>query len=189
ELCIAVQIGVAKYSSIYGTFAAVPIVLFWVYVSWQIILIGAEVAFALQNVSTYRMEMQGDAACARTRFVVALSVMKVAAKAMVWNGPMFEVAAFARDNEVPVRVVNQVIRELVDADLLAELSGRPGYFVLVRSPDSIMVKDLFDVMFGAGDGLKDCGLDLAGSVGEIIQKTESGLDAALAGLTAKGLAA
>lgn len=189
ELCIAVQIGVAKYSSIYGTFAAVPIVLFWVYVSWQIILLGAEVAFALQNVSTYRMEMQAHSSSARSRFVVAMSVMKVAAKALLGNDPVFEAGAFAKENRVPVRLVNQVLRELTDAGLLAELSARPGFFVLLKSPDSIMVRDLFNVAFGSEGGLKESGLDLGGTVGDIMHKADVGLDAALAGLSTRSLAA
>lgn len=189
ELCIAVQIGVAKYSSIYGTFAAVPIVLFWVYVSWQIILLGAEVAFALQNVSTYRMEMQAHASSARSRFVLALSVIKIAARAMLENEPVFEAAAYAREKGVPVRLVNRVIRDLVDAGLLAELSERPGFFVLLKSPDSVTVKDLFNIAFGSGGSLEASALNLGGTIGEVIRKTDTGLDAALAGCNVRSLAA
>mgnify|MGYP001611678160 CR=1 FL=1 len=188
KLCVAMQIGVVKYSSIYGTFAAVPIVLFWVYVSWQIILLGAEVAFALQNVSTYRMEMQAHAASARSRFVVALSVIRAVAGAMQGSEPVFDSVAYVKEKKVPVRLLNQVLRELVAAGLLAEVSGRPGYFVLLKSPDIVTIKEVFNVVFGSGLNIEASGLNLGSSITDVIRKTDAGLETALAGISAKSLA-
>ncbi|NLB56573.1 MAG: YihY/virulence factor BrkB family protein, partial [Lentisphaerae bacterium] len=50
------QVGVTRYNAIYATFASVPIFLIWLYMSWQIVLLGAELGFALQNYATYKME-------------------------------------------------------------------------------------------------------------------------------------
>lgn len=41
KICAVAQVGIAKSSALYGSFALVPIVLAWLYMSWQIILIGA----------------------------------------------------------------------------------------------------------------------------------------------------
>ena len=54
KLCLSFQIGVAKYSAAFGSFAMVPIILFWVYISWQIILVGAEITYAIQNWKDYK---------------------------------------------------------------------------------------------------------------------------------------
>ena len=35
------QVGIAKSSALYGSFAFMPIVLAWLYMSWQIVLLGA----------------------------------------------------------------------------------------------------------------------------------------------------
>ena len=53
---IGFQVGVAKYNAIYGSFAALPLFLIWLQVSWMIVLFGAEISFAFQNVDTYELE-------------------------------------------------------------------------------------------------------------------------------------
>ena len=47
------QIVTAKYSAIYGGFAALPLFLLWLQISWLVVLFGAELSFAHQNVETY----------------------------------------------------------------------------------------------------------------------------------------
>lgn len=41
KLCVVAQIGIAKSSVLYGSFALLPIILAWMYMSWQIMLLGA----------------------------------------------------------------------------------------------------------------------------------------------------
>ena len=48
SLYINLQLGVARYNAIYGSFATVPLVLLWIYIGWVIFLIGAELVFAFQ---------------------------------------------------------------------------------------------------------------------------------------------
>jgi membrane protein len=53
---ISLQIGVAKYNTIYGSFATLPLFLVWMYLGWIFILTGAQIAFSFQNVQTYRRQ-------------------------------------------------------------------------------------------------------------------------------------
>ena len=48
SLYINLQLGMARYNAIYGSFATVPLVLLWIYIGWVIFLIGAELVFAFQ---------------------------------------------------------------------------------------------------------------------------------------------
>ena len=41
KLCAVAQVGIAKSSALYGSFAFLPIVLAWFYMSWQVVLLGA----------------------------------------------------------------------------------------------------------------------------------------------------
>lgn len=53
---IRFQTGVSNYNAIYGSFAAIPLFLIWLNLSWRIILLGAEISFADQNVDSYDFE-------------------------------------------------------------------------------------------------------------------------------------
>jgi membrane protein len=49
-LYTTLQIGMARYNAIYGAFAALPVFMTWLYVSWAVVLFGAEVSRATQDV-------------------------------------------------------------------------------------------------------------------------------------------
>ncbi len=55
DLYISLQIGVANYNAIYGSFATLPLFLVWIYLGWLFILAGAQVAYACQNLRGYRL--------------------------------------------------------------------------------------------------------------------------------------
>ncbi len=46
---IKFQIGVSSYGAVYGSFAALPLFLIWMQISWLILLAGAELAFSIEN--------------------------------------------------------------------------------------------------------------------------------------------
>lgn len=50
KLCAVAQVGIANSSALYGSFAFLPIVLAWVYVSWQIVLLGSSMTYAFECV-------------------------------------------------------------------------------------------------------------------------------------------
>lgn len=53
KLYILLQVGVANYNAIYGSFATVPLFLIWLQVGWTFILLGASLAHAIQYHETY----------------------------------------------------------------------------------------------------------------------------------------
>ena len=53
KVFILLQVGVANYNAIYGSFATVPLFLLWLHSAWLVFLLGAEVAFTTQHFNNY----------------------------------------------------------------------------------------------------------------------------------------
>lgn len=55
-LYLETQVFVTRLNGIYGAFAAVPLFMVWINIGWFIILIGAELSYAFQNVDSFNIE-------------------------------------------------------------------------------------------------------------------------------------
>ncbi len=187
-ICAMIQVGVGRAGKIYGSFAIVPILLFWVHMSWQIVLFGAEVAFAVQNYATFKMEQSARDANIKARMTLALSIIVEAARAMTGSAPRFEVANYAKTNRVPVRFLNAVIEELVQAGYLAQLSEKAGAFALLKVPSSISVSELMNVVMSSGAGPEDLGLISVDSrITDAVNSVTGGVDVSLHGANVESL--
>ena len=64
------------YGAIYGSFAALPLFLIWMQTSWLIVLFGAEVAFANQNIEHYEAESESINISNHMKQAVTLMILK-----------------------------------------------------------------------------------------------------------------
>ena len=150
------QVGVAKYNYIYGAFAAIPIFLFWLYITWVIWLLGAEFAFALQYSDTYQLEHAAESASMRSRVLLSVLVVHEAARAMREGGD-FHADELAKRHTIPTRLVHAVVRQLCELNILAKLEGadKTATFVLRRTPDVLKLGEVLQALLrGAPDELE-----------------------------------
>ena len=141
RICLTFQIGLAKYNTFFGSFAVVPILLFWVYISWIILLFGAEFSFAIQNADTYRVEGSSAGASARTRLLVALDLLAAAGRAVRRGDGLLRLADWAGGHHVSVRLVNGVVGSLVREGLLVETAEGSGVYAARFDPGAFTAAD------------------------------------------------
>ena len=121
NLYIYTQISVSKYSAIYGAFAALPLLFLLISISWHLVLLGAELSFAYQNVERYRYEMTAGHISAYQRKLAALVVMQEIACNFVSNKSPYTLSELSEQLDLPYRLVSNTINELQQCHFVTEV--------------------------------------------------------------------
>lgn len=128
---ITFQIGVVQYNAIYGSFAVLPLFLVWLQLSWLIVLYGAELSFAYQNVDTYEFEPDALQASHRLKTLLALQITHHLIKNFAAGGKPLTAREISHRLEIPIRFVNELLFELAKSNVLsvteAEGDGERGF--------------------------------------------------------------
>ncbi|MBW1828277.1 MAG: YihY/virulence factor BrkB family protein [Deltaproteobacteria bacterium] len=125
------QVGIAKYNAIYGSFAALPLFLIWLQLSWLIVLFGAEISFAIQNVDTYEFESDSLGISPGFRRLLSLQTAHQIIMTFVKKKKPLTAPQISHNLEIPIRLAHQILYELDDSRIISETncgdSIDPGY--------------------------------------------------------------
>jgi membrane protein len=119
---ITLQVGAVKYNAVYGSFAALPMFLIWVQISWMIVLFGAELSFAYENVRRYIFASEVKNISSGYKNKVSMLVMHLIIKRFLADGQGSSPDYIQKELGLPPRLVNEVIRDLMSAKLIAMIS-------------------------------------------------------------------
>lgn len=117
---IRFQVGITNYNAIYGSFAAIPLFLIWINLSWQIILFGAEISFADQNVDTYDFEDNSMRLSHAHKRLLAIMIMHRIIRQFEEGTHPLTSSDIAISLGIPTRLTNQLINQLIACELVSE---------------------------------------------------------------------
>lgn len=118
---VSSQIGVAQYNKIYGSFAALPLFLIWVQYSWFVVLFGAELTFAHQNVDHYELESDINNISDRYKRVIALMIANLVVKNFNEGKTALTAIEIATKLDLPVRLARVVVNEFTETGIFNEV--------------------------------------------------------------------
>jgi membrane protein len=121
---ITFQVGMARYNAIYGSFAALPLFLIWIQLSWMVVLFGAEISFAYQYANTYDFEPDRRFISPAFKKLLSLQISRlIISKFLKAESPLSAID-ISKTLEIPIRLTQQILDELVEAGILSDTEDK-----------------------------------------------------------------
>lgn len=145
---------VSNYNAIYGSFAALPLFLVWLQISWITLLFGAEIAFAWENTATQESdEWVYEDTSIRLQKLISLRIVLFCVNRFIKKESPATSREISRELKIPLKMTITLIEKLVDSNLLFEICfsrGRRGYSPAVDI-ESLTILDVISAFEQQGD--------------------------------------
>ncbi len=145
NIYITMQVGVAKYNAIYGSFATLPLFLIWIYLGWLFILSGAQVAFACQHLKTYRLIPYQSVPT--LKLAAAFDVMDLVYRAFSAKEPITEDDLVAGLPQYPPAIFMEILPLLTSGEILHRSQADERLLPAI-SPRYYDGREVVEIIFG-----------------------------------------
>jgi len=123
---ILFQVNVSKHNAIYGSFAALPLFLVWLQLSWLIVLFGAQISYAFQHADSHLFGPARPAISFHKKKLLCLLITHLVVKRFARGEKPFTAREISHDIKVPLSVVEDLLCELVASEVLSLIQRKNG---------------------------------------------------------------
>lgn len=120
-LYITGQINLTKYNAVYGSFAFLPLLLFWLQISWVIVLFGAKLCYVSQNLEFYNFENETKNISRRYKDYTTIIVLKKIITQFDNNAQPITSRELAAHYNIPIQLLQNILRLLLELQLVREV--------------------------------------------------------------------
>lgn len=153
---IDLQIGVSKYNAIYGSFAALPLFLAWLRISWLIVLLGAEISFSHQNQNLYEFKAETENISNRCRKILSVLLLNRIIHRFNGGEPPYLASELSTELKLPIRLTQNLLEGMVECNILT-MSYTPEpktpAFQPAQNIDNFTVAYVFNTLDASGSSI------------------------------------
>lgn len=118
------QFGMSNYNAIYGSFAAIPLFLVWTQLSWVIVLLGAELSYAMQNTHLYEFEREIVYLSPKRRKELSLLLLSTILQRFRQGDPPLTSEELSSLHALPLRLSRTLLQQMEECGLLVRIVNR-----------------------------------------------------------------
>lgn len=118
---VETQMGITRLGTLYGSFAAIPLLMIWVQMSWVVLLMGAQLSYYLQNITRYEFEFDVQTVSPRQKKRLLLLVMHSLIVDFVKGAKPRAPEEISLELNLPVRTVHECLDQLHEASMVTEV--------------------------------------------------------------------
>ncbi|MDR3137520.1 MAG: YihY/virulence factor BrkB family protein [Tannerellaceae bacterium] len=133
-LYISGQVWVSRYNAIYGSFAALPLLLLWLQFSWIICLFGASLAYASQNVQKFAFERDCKHISRRYKDFLTILIASLIVRRFEQGEKPYTADELSTRFCIPLRLTSQLLFLLVQVGILVEIPDTSNDRILTYQP-------------------------------------------------------
>lgn len=117
------QIWVSSYNAIYGSFAALPLFMLWVQISWNICLFGAELCYTSQNMEESAFRTETYEISPRYRLIMSMMLMSHICRRFEKGEKPYTALELKLKTNIPIRVAQELLYELTSMHMVSEVTS------------------------------------------------------------------
>ncbi len=148
------QMWVSGYNAIYGSFAALPMFMLWIQISWTICLFGAELCYTNQNLDYYDFDTQTSDISHRYRVMLCTLILSPICQRFAKGKKAYTSAELTEKTGIPIRIVNDLLYKLIEVQLVVEISsdekGESPRYMPAESTENISLGVMIDRLESQG---------------------------------------
>lgn len=119
-LYIGGQIWISKYNAIYGSFAALPLLMLWLQLSWFILLFGVQLSYAYQNVAKFSFEQETKNISRRFKDFVLLAILSLIVNRFEKGEKPYTADEISMIHRIPTKLTSESIYYLLELGVIVE---------------------------------------------------------------------
>ena len=141
----------SNYAAIYSSFAILILLLIWLYLSWLILLLGAQIAFFAQHPQYLTRHPVEAHLSIRLRERIALQIMYLVAEHHYDGKETWTMGRLAHDLALPIPLIHKVLRLLEEADFISRTADDPPGYLPKCDIETISLAKLLSAVRSAGE--------------------------------------
>jgi len=149
---IYLQIGVSSYNAIYGSFAALPLFLVWLQITWVVMLFGSELSYFHQNLAFYHSNKKFEDLNFSSSKCISLAVMKkIILRFQQAKLSSYTAQELSLELQTPISIIQSTLNNLFACKLIIQLSDSEVTYQPARSIELLNDDDIISALENQGE--------------------------------------